>query len=56
MVDVVGNILSGHLVNDKTDTGKKQTKSFFVILEERFRDVNAFVRSRVLSVLSALCQ
>ena len=54
MIDVLGAIISGHLLNDKTEAGVKQTKSFFAIIEERFRDVNAFVRSRVLTVLSDL--
>jgi hypothetical protein len=54
MIDVLGAVISGHLINDKTETGIKQTKSFFSIIEERFRDVNAFVRTRVLSVMSEL--
>ena len=54
IIEILGSIIGGHLINDKTEGGVKQTLSFFAILEERFRDVNAFVRGRVLSVLGDL--
>ncbi len=47
-------ILHLHKQEERTDQVKAQTRSFLGAIEERLRDVNAFVRCKVLSVLSDL--
>lgn len=49
-------ILYGHLMlqDERSDASKAQARSFLSAIEERLRDVNAFVRSKVLHVLGEL--
>lgn len=34
----------------------KQLESYFDLIEERFRDVNSYVRSKVLQVVARICE
>ena len=51
MVEVIG-VLIYYLMTqeDRSDSVKAQTKSLFAALEERFYDVNSFVRSKTLQI------
>lgn len=51
MVEVIG-VLIYYLMTqeDRSESIKAQTKSLFLALEERFHDVNSFVRSKTLQV------
>lgn len=57
MVEVIG-VLIHHLMTqeDRSDSIRAQTKSLFIALEERFRDVNSFVRSKTLQVCCDLAK
>ncbi|RKP17363.1 ARM repeat-containing protein, partial [Rozella allomycis CSF55] len=56
IVEILGNVINGYLIGEKDEHGVKQMKTFYTILEERYHDVNAFVRSKVMSVMSGLCE
>lgn len=58
MLEVIGNLiiklqLDGDTLSVSNET---QVERFFDVLIERFRDSNAFVRSKLLQVLSRLCE
>lgn len=57
MVEVIG-VLIYYLMTqeDRSDSIKAQTKSLFAALEERFHDVNSFVRSKTLQVCCDLAK
>lgn len=57
MVEVIG-VLIYYLMNqdDRSESIKAQTKSLFIALEERFHDVNSFVRSKTLQVCCDLAK
>jgi condensin complex subunit 1 len=57
MVEVIGSLIF-HLMSqeDRSDNIKAQTKSLFGALEERFRDVNSFVRSKTIQVCCDLAK
>lgn len=55
MLDVLGGLVRHlHRQEERTDQIKAQTRSFVSAIEERLRDVSAFVRGKVLQVLSEL--
>ena len=64
LIDVVGDLLIWLLDGMASDNGpelaeqsrKDQMEQFFDIIEERFRDMNAFVRCKVLQVVSRVCK
>ena len=57
MVEVIGVLIYYLMrVEDRSDTVKAQTKSLFAALEERFHDVNSFVRSKTLQVCCDLAK
>ena len=57
MIEVIGMLIF-YLMSqeDRSDSIKAQTKSLFVALEERFHDVNSFVRSKALQVCCDLAK
>lgn len=51
MVEVIGLLIYYLMTQeDRSDSVKAQTKSLFAALEERFYDVNSFVRSKTLQI------
>ncbi|KAG9286748.1 hypothetical protein G9A89_012298 [Geosiphon pyriformis] len=56
IIEVIGYLIT-YIANleEKTEIQINQTDSFFDILEERFLDINAFCRSKVLQVFFKLC-
>lgn len=57
MVEVLGSLIY-HLMSqeDRSDHTKSQTKSLFAALEERFRDINSFVRTKTIQVCCDLAK
>lgn len=57
MIEVIGMLIF-YLMSqeDRSDSIKAQTKSLFAALEERFHDVNSFVRSKALQVCCDLAK
>lgn len=53
-LEMLKNLISTYLVNEKSDIAKNQLKSFFRIFEARFYDVNSFVRSKNIMLLEDL--
>lgn len=58
MVEVIGNLIQ-YLIHAKDDSTSSSTtiiqlKIFYDIIHERFRDVKAFVRVKLLQVLAKL--
>ncbi|KAJ8325723.1 condensin complex non-SMC subunit Cnd1 [Batrachochytrium dendrobatidis] len=56
MIEVVGNLIHLHLVNDTSESAAKSLHSYYDILEERLRDVNYYVRAKVLQVIMKLSE
>lgn len=56
LIEAIGNLISHHLMSEDTDSAKRQMDSLFDVLEERFRDVNSYVRVKVLQVFGYLCE
>lgn len=56
MLEVVGNLILKLLAEDENGISKTQIDGFFDLLQERFRDVNSYVRSKVLQVLQRLSE
>lgn len=57
MVEVLGVLIYFLMTQeDRSDGVKAQTKSLFAALEERFHDVNSFVRSKTLQVCCDLAK
>lgn len=59
MLEVIGNLVSNLLTEtQESEPGmtKNQMENFFDLIQERFLDVNAFVRSKALQVLQKLCE
>jgi condensin complex subunit 1 len=56
LVETIGNLIAHHLVAEETDSARRQVDSLLDILEERFRDVNSYVRAKVLQVFGFLCE
>jgi hypothetical protein len=56
LIEAIGNIIAHHLMFEEGDSAKKQMDHFFDILEERFRDINSYVRAKVLQVCGYLCE
>ncbi|KAJ3196388.1 Condensin complex subunit [Irineochytrium annulatum] len=54
MIEVIGNIIYGHLAKTQSETAFGQLLSLYNILEERYRDIKSFVRSKLLQVLTKL--
>lgn len=57
VIQVIGNVIR-HLAtcDERTDQTSTQLKSLFQVIEERFHDVNSFVRARLLHVMADLCR
>ncbi|KAF3912955.1 hypothetical protein ABW21_db0205302 [Orbilia brochopaga] len=56
IIEVCGNLIADLTKEDeRTNSHKSQIESFYDVLEERFLDVNPYCRSRLLQVLSKLC-
>ncbi|KAH6595136.1 hypothetical protein BASA50_006122 [Batrachochytrium salamandrivorans] len=56
MIEVVGNLIHLYLVNDPSEAAAKSLHSYYDILEERLRDVNYYVRTKVLQVIMRLSE
>ncbi|KAI8927315.1 hypothetical protein BC831DRAFT_504035 [Entophlyctis helioformis] len=54
MIEAIGNLIHLHLVNDVSENAAKSLHSYYDILIQRFRDVNHYVRSKVLQVIARL--
>ncbi|KAF3941223.1 hypothetical protein ABW19_dt0206030 [Dactylella cylindrospora] len=56
IIEVCGNLIADLTKEDeRTDSNKLQIESFYDVLEERFLDLNPYCRSRLMQVLSKLC-
>jgi condensin complex subunit 1 len=57
MLEVLGFLIVDFVNSDElNDSQTQQLESYFDLLEERFRDTNSFVRSKLLQVLIRLCE
>nr|KAJ3421587.1 Condensin complex subunit [Polyrhizophydium stewartii] len=56
MIEVIGNLIHLHLVNDPSEAAAKSLHSYYAILIERFHDVNQYVRTKVLQVVTKLSE
>jgi condensin complex subunit 1 len=56
LLEVMGNIIHGHLAKDDSEVAAKNLNNFFEILMQRYLDASAFVRARVLKIMSKLAQ
>ena len=56
MVEVLGNIIHGHLVSDNSPVAAKNVEIFYETLHSRFLDAHHLVRARVLKVIAKRCQ
>jgi condensin complex subunit 1 len=56
LLEVMGNIIHGHLAKDDSEIAAKNLNNFFEILLQRYLDASAFVRARVLKIMSKLAQ
>ena len=54
VIEAVKNIILYFLANDRSENAQNQIKSLYRLIEERFRDTNSFVRSKVLQVCTEL--
>ncbi|KAG0240937.1 Condensin complex subunit [Actinomortierella wolfii] len=55
IVEVLGSLIEHLSQQEQTDLVKNQIDGFFDILEERFMDVNSYVRTKVVQVVMKLC-
>ncbi|KAF9959343.1 Condensin complex subunit [Modicella reniformis] len=55
IVEVIGNLIAYLSEVEQTDQVKNQVDGFFDVLEERFMDNNAYVRTKLLQVICQLC-
>jgi condensin complex subunit 1 len=56
MIDVLGNLITMlSKQSERSDNTEKQIGIFFDVIEERFRDINPYCRSRVMQVYMKLC-
>ncbi|KNC98205.1 condensin subunit YCS4 [Spizellomyces punctatus DAOM BR117] len=56
MIEVIGNLIHNLLALDSSESAAKSLHAYYEILQERFRDVNAYVRVKVLQVLIKLTE
>lgn len=56
MMEVIANIIHGHLVMDDSEIAATNIKNFYEILSQRFLDTAPLVRTRVMKVLIKLTQ
>ncbi len=56
IIHVIGRLLASKVFAEKGDSATNTRDSLLKVLEERFRDVNAFVRSKVLQTWAHLCE
>jgi hypothetical protein len=56
MLEVFAALIHKILATNPSETAYSQMMSFFNILEERFRDSKAFVRSKLLQILAKLAE
>lgn len=56
LLETIGKLCKFLTQQERTDQTSAQLKSLFAVLEERFYDVNSFVRARLLHVLADLCR
>ncbi|KAJ3043566.1 Condensin complex subunit [Rhizophlyctis rosea] len=56
LLEVIGNLIHNFLATDNSDSAAKSMHAYYDILQERFRDVNSFVRVKVLQVLMKLTE
>ncbi|KAF9174343.1 Condensin complex subunit [Mortierella sp. AD010] len=55
MLEVIGNLIAYLSDVEQTVQVKDQIDGFFDILEERFMDINSYVRTKLLQIVSQLC-
>lgn len=58
IIEIIGILIQEISLSDEGDEDqkKKQIKNFFGLLMERFLDLNAFVRGKVMSTITKLCE
>ncbi|RKO83089.1 non-SMC mitotic condensation complex subunit 1, partial [Blyttiomyces helicus] len=56
MLEAIGNLIHNLLVIDRSESARTSLEAYFEILQERFKDVNAFVRTRLLAILTRLAE
>ncbi|KAK9763414.1 condensin complex non-SMC subunit Cnd1 [Basidiobolus ranarum] len=56
LIEIIGHAILHLATLEQNDLQHKQIDHYFDVLEERFRDVNSICRSKVLQVLSILCE
>ena len=58
IIEIVGILIQDISLSDEGDEEQKskQVKKYFELLMERFLDLNAFVRGKVMSTIYKLCE
>lgn len=58
VIEIVGILIQDISLSDEGDQEQKnkQVKKYFELLMERFLDLNAFVRGKVMSTIYKLCE
>ncbi|KAJ3056052.1 Condensin complex subunit [Rhizophlyctis rosea] len=56
LIEAIGNLIHNFLAMDNSDSAAKSMHAYYDIIQERFRDVNSFVRVKVLQVLMKLTE
>ena len=56
IIEIIGNLIIFLVNNEDGRSNQSEINGFFDILEERFRDVQAFCRSKLLQVYLKLCK
>ncbi|KAJ3299918.1 Condensin complex subunit, partial [Borealophlyctis nickersoniae] len=56
MIEVIGNLIHNLLATDNSPSAATSMHAYYDILQERFRDVNSFVRVKLLQVLMKLTE
>jgi condensin complex subunit 1 len=56
IVEIIGNLIAYLSECEQTEQVKNQIDGFFDVLEERFMDVNSYVRTKLIQVIGTLCE
>lgn len=58
IIEIIGLLIQDISLSDEGDAEQKemQIKRFFGLLMDRFLDLNAFVRGKVMATLAKLCE
>lgn len=56
VVEVIGNLIHNHLVNDTSESAARSLHSYYDILIQRLLDINQYVRNKVIQVMFKLSE